>query len=193
MTMRWHVGIGLCLLAVEVAEATTFIPVSVGDQVANGALIIEADVVSVEFGQVFLDGEPLPVRWFELGNADTEGATPTDRIRLIIPGGPIGDMWTSFHGAPEVAVGDHVVLVGFIDDAGILRLASIGNSVFRRVGRDNAHAINEAGRVVDGFSCDATETGMTPPGQAPLPTEWGEFVQEIRACGRTPGAPTVEP
>lgn len=163
----------------------------------SGAVIIEADIGDATPMLYPFDGEEHDIiTYFGLINVevgeDVHAAGATD---LLLPGGNYGD-WTVFYPeAPRVLLGDHVVLVGRVDEFGVVRLASWANGVYKRT--KNALGLEVVTDVHDQmlatFPCDAeptvipsdleTELDLTKVDESATDAmSWVAFIDAIRSC-----------
>jgi len=167
------------------------------DQFDKGEIALEADISGKVEDVIVSDGEKLAITYFELSNVDAGTDKAGEGVRLLLPGGHLGDLWVEAAETPRVGVGDHVVLVGTIDSGGVLRLASFGNSVFHRATDVSGSSVvtDPRGDPFIAFPCDGrptragetnavSEDGSSKPTQVSAPplVGWDDFVATIRAC-----------
>ncbi len=179
----------LLALPTYAVASLTRVP-TISEQLGQGATVIEADITKLENSTVTLDGEVIPVRLMSLENVDSgSGATEPDS-RLLLPGGTLGDYDLDMEDVPELAVGEHVVLVVVAADAtsphGTLRLSSFGNGVFHREAdaRYGDTVTERTGRQLVDFGCTYAPTVFrADDGDTPVP--WSVFLTAIRTCTST--------
>ncbi len=146
---------------------------------ASGAILVEADVSRIEYSTVTSDGEVLPVTYFHLVNVDAGEAVVATTLRLLLPGGVMGEYRVRDLHVPVLEVGDHVAWFGRVDARGVLRSTSWDSGAFRRVSDGGLDVVGDArGDGMWGMDCDAAPQRARDQ----APTAWGDFVSAARAC-----------
>lgn len=151
------------------ARAGTFVSEPPRVQIARAELAVEAVVSSRTYGFVTADGEDLPVTYYTLDIVQHHlGWVDSGTVRLILPGGPLGDRWVHAD-APELEPGDHIFFVGNVNADDVVRLAGWTQTLFVRSTTTPEVALltEPKGTRVGGVSCDVPAWQVRPLADAP--------------------------
>ena len=163
------VGSLVLALGASSAQATSVVIEPPSDQLSRASIAVEAVVVARQFDMVDDNEEPFPVTYYDLGIRQTHlGRVVSGRIRLVLPGGPLGDgRWVDVD-APLLEPGEHVFLIGTHNDDRIIHLTGFTQSLFIRGGdADRPLALSANRDPVGGLDCQTSPWLVRPLDQAP--------------------------
>lgn len=157
------------LLMTLSARATTLPSEPPRAQVARADLAAEAMVNSRSYGIVTADGEDLPVTYYTLDILQHYlGRVDSGTVRLILPGGPLGDRWVHA-GAPTLEAGEIVFFIGNINSDDVVRLTGWTRGLFvRSTTTPEVALLSDARRSrMGGVSCEVPAWPVRPLTDAP--------------------------
>lgn len=182
------------------AFASTLLPMTLDEQRESAALIVEAEVASIEY--IVLD-DGYPITEYELKiTRDIVGASRTDAAeRLRLPGGVTTEGEVVVEGSPQLVIGTTVLLVGRRDRGQTLLPVGGRRSLFIADTSDGtAIAVNTNGDPITAVTCPEGVAIARPLAVAPADPEsapadrvyvedprsvglgWADFADEMSSC-----------
>jgi len=150
------------------ANATTFESEPPSKQLDRASVVVEGAVKSIRYEIVDADGEDFPVTWYLLDISETLlGEVTSGEIFLGVPGGPHGESWVHITDAPELDIGEHVLVVGTKSRDNAVRLTGWTQSLFVQRDVGTKIARDSAADAVGGLTCGEAPWVVLPLSDAP--------------------------
>ena len=170
------------------ARATTIVSQSPAEQIGRASVAVEATVASVSYGVVQADGEELPLTYYLLDLHDILlGDVASGQLRLVVPGGFIGDQAVEVVSAPVLTAGDRILALGNRLGEDII-LTGWTQTLFIQRDLADPYAVDSEAHLIAGFGCDEAPWVALPLSDAPSAVYDGVAMTEDEAVS-VPGGP----
>lgn len=160
----WQLGVtGLCLVLAPLARATTVVPPTFAELVAEADSIVRATVVSIESRRVPAVDGPTVKTFVELKVRKRLKGTPPDTFTLEFLGGTVGDESLRVIGMPHFVVGETEIVFVHGNGVQFCPVVRLGHGRYR-VRHDAANGRDFVARE------DETPLGSVSDVQLPVDT-----------------------
>lgn len=127
--MRTYLVVAAALAVAPAARAAQAVPVSVEDLALHSDLVVEGEVVDVRSAWS-ADGLRI-LTTAEIHPSAAWVGEARGRVKVVVPGGVVGDVGQRVDGAPSFAKGEAVVVFLRAAEAGAYRVTGLAQGKFR--------------------------------------------------------------